>query len=247
MRIGCTLALACSLAPAADSGGIALPRDPKAVVILLEYEGGFRAPTKVPPLEIRRDGSVRVAVADATVEGRLTEEELISLLRFAVTEHRFFEFDPKAVAEEIRREPGDPDLIVEDAATTEITIEIDGKRATKSWHALGFAARRHPKVAALQHLRAIERRLENVVQIVRAGGTDAAKALLKVANGHLRREHAGVAPLELTDLVRFHRWESGGRDVLFEREEQERVVRVSVSVPPEGDAQVGVEFAPPRR
>jgi len=247
MRFGCTLALACALALAGDPGEFELPRDPKAVVILLRYEGGFLAPTKVPPLEIRRDGTVRVAVGDTAVEGKLTEEELRSLVRFAVVEHRFFGFDPKAVAGEIRQESEDPELIVEDAATTAITIAIEGRRATKSWHALGFAARRHPKIAALQDLRAIERRLENVVQIVHAGGSDAAKELLALANAHLKREHEGVAALELTDLVRFHRGKKGDKDVLFEREEQERVVRVSVHVPSEGAVQVSVDFARPRR
>jgi len=245
MRIGCTLALACALALAGDP--FELPRDPDAVVILLRYEGGFRAPTKVPPLEIRRDGTVRVAVGDTAVEGKLTEEELKRLVRFMVVEHRFFGFDPKAVAGEIRKESEDPELIVEDAATTAITIEIEGRRATKSWHALGFAARRHGKIAALQDLRAIERRLQNVAQIVEAGGSDAAKELLALANAFLRREHAGVAAMELTDLVRFHRGKKGDQDVLFEREEGERVVRVSVHVPNEGAAQVSVEFAPPRR
>jgi len=246
MRVAAILATACTLALAGAPPGIKLPRDPAAVIIRLEYEGGFRAPTKVPPLEIRRDGSVRVAVADTAVEGKLSEDELMDLLRFAITEHRFFEFDGEAVTEEIRKEAKDPDLAVLDAATTVITIAIEGKRAKKSWHALGFAARRHAKIAALQDLWAIERRLFNVGQIVQAGGTDAVKALLAVANGHLGKEHPGVAAMEPTDLVRFNRWENGGKDALFEREEPERVVRVSVHVPPDGDPHVTVELAPPR-
>jgi len=247
MRAASTLALACALALAGDREGIELPRDPKAVVIRLEYKGGFRFPTKVPPLEIRRDGSVRIAVADKAVEGKISEAELTELLRFAVVEHRFFEFDADDVAAEIRKAAKDPDLIVEDAATTEITIATRDRRATKAWHALGFAARQHREIAALQDLAAIERRLGNVVQIIQAGGTDAAKELLENANGHLQREHPVVALMKLTDLVRFTPWTNGGKDALFEREEQERVVRVTVAVPPAGEPHVTVEFAPPRR
>ncbi|MHC4930995.1 MAG: hypothetical protein ACYTGV_02235 [Planctomycetota bacterium] len=247
MRWTCLILLVCAPGLAAERKTHSLPKDPGAEVVRFEYRGGFRAPRKddAPRMSILADGTVRVARPHGTLKAKLTGEELQQLLRFAIDEHRIFEFDAKSVREEIRKQKGDQPIVL-DAADTVITIRLRKRKAVASFHALQFAATQYPKIKALQDLRAIERRLENLVQIFVGGGRAEVEKLMRRANEELKRQQPKVAPLELEELVRADVWKNKGRDLLFQRRVGRRLLRVSVHAPPSKEPQILIEFPPAR-
>ncbi|MHC4223019.1 MAG: hypothetical protein ACYSX0_03895 [Planctomycetota bacterium] len=244
----CLILLVCATLPAAERKTHPLPKERGAEVVRLEYRGGFRAPRKdgAPRLAILADGTVRVARPHGVLKAKLTEEELQKLLRFAIDERRIFEFDGKAVREEIRKQKGDRDPMVLDAADTVITIHLQKRKACASFHALQFVAGQHPKIQALQDLRAIERHLENLVQVVVAGGRAEVAKLMGRANEELKRRQPTVAPLKVEELVRANVWKNKGKDLLFERRVGRRLLRVSIHAAPSKEPQVLIEFPPAR-
>jgi len=233
MRALGSILLVCSAALTAEPKPYPLPADGNAVVMQLDYEGGFRAPRKdgAPRLTILAAGTVRIAVGEGILIAKMTPRELQALLRFAIAKHRIFDFDGSAVREQIRKSTGDNAPLVEDAADTVITIVLRKKKVTASFHALRYTAGRLADIQALQDLRAVEQRLEHTVHVVRAGGRRKVEDLLRAANAKLKRERAAEPPLGIDTLIRTHRWKNGGMDLLFERRTKGGTLRVNVHAP----------------
>ena len=162
-----------------------VPADPNAVVVQWRSDGSLAGEASGPDLTLRADGRVTLGPRfgrGRPVEGRITEDELQDLLRFALDENAFFAFEPVKVARQLEQSgaaqarsspPGEAVAVPAgppymDAGTTTILIAADGRRHEVSYHGLFAAAREHPDSKPLAQLRAIELRLLDLAQRIAA-------------------------------------------------------------------------------
>jgi hypothetical protein len=184
----------------------ALPDDPKAAVIVLDFKGGFTPPriSDEPTLTIRADGAVDIPAkfeGQKAFKGKLDIEEVQQLLAFIIEKQKFLEYDPAKVREKLAA--GGPRLAVADAATTVIRVTVDGRTKEASHYALGIGG----KIEELERLAAIQRRLMQVQSVVQLGGKDQVAKWLEPINAELKKQHPDAAPLTGDDL------QSGGERV----------------------------------
>ena len=87
---------------------IRLPRDGMAAVITMEIRGGYAAVSldKRPRLTVFADGKVRVIDGSdfGPIESKISPDELQDLLRFAIDEQNFFDFDSEAAQRDLDAE-----------------------------------------------------------------------------------------------------------------------------------------------
>jgi hypothetical protein len=226
---------------------IELPRDPKAVVISLDYRGGYTAPrrNKAPYLSILADGTVSRPDPfglNKDQQSKITQAELQELLRYVVETQRFFQVDPKVLRKKLHAAEGGVSIV--DASATVLKVSIRGKSLEVEQYALRFVARTHPQIDELKRLGAIEQRLGNLRAIVGAGGKKKAAEIVALANQHLKKRYPKAKPLTLGDLAdagerrdgtrfaRLHRGATLGRGPY---------VIVSVELPPKGEPRVAVQ------
>ena len=200
-----------------------LPKDPKAVVISFDWKGGFTPPRKnmAPVLSILADGTLlmpdRFGMAK-DVTGKITRKELQDLLRFAITENKFFKFDAAKVKEKVRKaSAGRPRIAIADAPSSVVEIKLAGKSHKASYYALGFAARQYKTVAELQQLYAIQQRLNRLMNVTRLGGKKEVAKMLVLANVHLKKKFPKAAPLTASDLQSAGVRRDGSKYVSFSR------------------------------
>jgi hypothetical protein len=174
---------ACSIAFLGAATGqsyapIALPADPAAAVITLDWRGaalflppgGQKNPN--PPLSIRADGTIIVtdpAGVRGDLQARLSPTELQELLKFVVQEKDFFAIDGAAIssairAEEIRAGQG---RRIFDAGEHLIRVKTADKEKEIRFYDLGFYAGlypsdRFPSMKALADLHAIQLKLTRI-------------------------------------------------------------------------------------
>ncbi len=246
-----TVALALLAAPARGQDAetpaprYALPDDPAAVVLSLDWRGGYAPPreSERPQLEVRADGTLVVpdrSGGDAHLTDRLSPDELQELLRFALDERRLLAFDAERVAAQIARHD-DVLVLVEDAATTVVAVDLPGHRGEARFDALDLFAREHPDVRALQDLHAVSRRLQGLMFAVQAGGRASMDRLLAAANAKLVAREPQLAPLGLADVTHVGRAQDGTMTVrLVRRLEEDRHLVVTVTAPAEGQPSVEV-------
>jgi len=171
----------------------ALPDDPTAIVIILDSEGGFRAPPGGDKddvaLCIKADGtaSIRSRTPPERKTWRMKPEELQDLLRFLLDEQKFFALKP-AVGQ---AQPG-----IADAGGWMIRIEADGKTHTVR----GPMAARGPANDARKRFERCLRRLQGTMTVVDLGGTDRANRFLEAANAVFAKEWPREPPLTLADM-----------------------------------------------
>lgn len=200
-----------ALAVAAAAGGPELPRDPEAVVLMLDERGGYGlALPPAPMLEVLRNGTLR---SYGKKVGVLPEKEVLELVRWVVEEKRLLEHDPKKVNAKMGRK----NVAIVDAATTTVRVGLKDRRHEVKEYALQWAAKNHPEVEELQRAAAVERRLRLVLQVARAGGEKKAREMLRLANEKLKKAHPKVAPLKLEHLSRAGETPNGRREFRFHR------------------------------
>lgn len=237
---------------------ITLPDSPTAEVISLDFKGGFTPPRlkNSPSLSILRDGTVLVPDnygQSEDVKAKLTPAELQELLTFIVDTHQFFEFQPAKVQAAIQNaerpkkiKPGELVLVaprVSDAPTTVIKVELKDREHQAQWYALSFEASHHSKVAPLQHLRAIEQRLQRVMTVAHAGGEEEVTRQLKLVNQKVQEQYADAPLLKAEHLLSASRRADGSRAFLWQWIEQgkdgnaqsAKFVTVNQQVPASGE------------
>src|SRR5690242_8910982 len=102
-----TILLALGLSAAIQqSPTIQLPQDRTAAVITMDLVSSFGLSRKDnrPALTIRADGAVQVVDSSGVVpaiEAKLSSDELQDLLRFAINEYHFFDFDNERALREL--------------------------------------------------------------------------------------------------------------------------------------------------
>lgn len=212
----------------AQEAVVALPDNPEAVVIRLDYLSA-RTPLTLsggPFLEIRAGG--RMTVRDrylpngsGTREGRLTGKELQELLRFILDEQRFHagigaEIERAIAAHEAQH--GELDWIL-GGADTVIEVDVPGRKARLKRYALGFFDEEISKIAPLKRAYAVARRLHRLASLVRAGGAKGLAPALEAVNAELLRKHPAQKALTSSHLRDVRLLREGGHRLAFDRGE----------------------------
>lgn len=230
-----------------------LPKDPKAVVISFDWKGGFTPPRKKmdPALSILRDGTVLMPDRfglGKDASGKISQKELQSLLRFAIEENKFFQFDAAAVKDKVRKaNKGRPAIVIADAPSSVLEIRLAKKSHKASYYALTFAANRNKTIAELQQLAAIQKRLTRLMNVVRLGGKDELNKKLALANRELKKAYPKARPLTDDHLQSVGDRPGGSRYISFYRAGKTATGKpdgtyttVTIQVPAKGDPKVTV-------
>jgi RNA polymerase sigma factor (sigma-70 family) len=224
----------------AGKPALRLPADPKAVVfrmeravegapgprVVLTIHADGRVVTEVP------DGLSSLSAQELTgyakdragapgagrgplpqkkaIQGKISARELEDLLRFAVRDQEFFDFDEAAVRAAIR-ERYQSDGGVEDdsdATTTRFRVRTAGGSHEVSWTRLAKSAFDFPEVGRLLQLNALDRRLSHVFYrqqlLLLAGGPERVEEVVGQMNELARpsyRLYPGAPRLTAADLA----------------------------------------------
>jgi hypothetical protein len=149
---------------------IALPKDPKAVV--LSYDpgaGGFIRKGEAPYLKIKADGQITVTslVDGSKKETKLTAKELDDLLRFVIQEKDFFNLSEMKIADAVKdASKKGPFIAVGGAGTTVIGVEANGKKHEVKYRAAAAYLQAYPNAEPLAKFAAIEKRLSEIAAAI---------------------------------------------------------------------------------
>lgn len=205
-----------------------LPNDPQAVVIELNYAGGFTPPRKNndPTMTIRTNGTVTLGAPwgqRKRIETKIEQAELQELLRYLLDEQKLAGFDGNAVRAAVKAEQqkqGGLAFAVADAPTLELKIHADGKQTAASYYALSMDVGRYPAVKELAQLEAARKRLERLRNEIYAGGKKGVAKHLELANKQLKADHPQVPALVDGDLQMAWQLADGKTTTRFSRTEE---------------------------
>ena len=195
-----------ALAEEAKNSVFELPDDPKALVISFDHQNGFTPPrqNQAPLLSVLADGTVLMpSIFGETrdVSGKISPDELQVLLRFAIEENKFFSFDEEKVkakmleverAKEVPRIADVPDSVFE--------IHLADRSHKVRHYALGMAREFYKEVDELQHLLALQQRLNRLMSETRVGGKAGIERLVKLANVELKKQYPDIKALKVEDF-----------------------------------------------
>jgi RNA polymerase sigma factor (sigma-70 family) len=141
------------------------------------------------------------------LDGRLSARELEEVLRFALHDQEFFEFDQARVKAAIRDQyQSDGDVYDStDATTTSIRIQTADRSHEVRWSRLVKAAWDFPKVERLHQLYAVDRRLAQVFYVLLAGGPERVEAVVAKMNELVQfyyRHYPDAPQLTAADLCK---------------------------------------------
>jgi Sigma-70, region 4 len=153
---------------------IALPKDPKAVVLSWQVTGGrIRNATDDPFFQVQADGRVVVTArtTGAKTESKLSPEQLQDLLRFVIREQGFFDLNAKKMQDDLAAAQGNGKVAmrVNDGGTSLIGIQADDKEHKISYYAADAYSRAFPKAKSLAQFATIEKRLSELASSVQKG------------------------------------------------------------------------------
>jgi hypothetical protein len=192
-----------------EAPAIALPSDPIAAIVTLDWAGGLSAPriNMNPALTIRANGTMTVTDRSgrlADIDSALSRDQVQELLRFIVNDQQFFSINiadiRAAIAEENRRTG--TGIGVADAPDTIVRIRTADKESELRFNALSVFANRYPAIQALAQFRAVETRLRFLFEESRIGGRQALAAALAEANAYLKQQNPAPAPLTTENYLR---------------------------------------------
>ena len=235
---------------------ILLPPDQTVAVITLDFRGGYGPPRRDdrPMLTIFPNGVVRIVDGSgevAPIEAKISADALQELLRFAIDEHHFLDFDNLAASQQLRAEEDKSGLrhTIIDASTTVIRIRTSERDHTGEFYALRDYLEVYPSVKLLQDLYAVEERLLKLSYEIEAGGEEGIAAALKLANEFLRKTYPTVPLLVPADFLYTRRYSPDRRRLVFVRKaavrketETDPVARVQMLLFPEPTFSVTVEY-----
>lgn len=149
------------------SAQIALPKDPKAVV--LSYDpgaGGFIRKGPPPYLEILANGQVTVTNLHTGMkkESKLTDKELKDLVKFVVDDQSFLQVTADKINDGIKEaSKNGPFIAVGGAGTSVIAVQLsDKKKHEVSYRGASAYLQTYPKVVPLARYVAVEKRLSDL-------------------------------------------------------------------------------------
>jgi RNA polymerase sigma factor (sigma-70 family) len=189
------------------------------------------------------------------VDGRLSARELEEVLRFALHDQEFFEFDQAAVKAAIRdKYQSDGDVFDStDATTTGIHIQTADRSHEVRWSRLGKAAWDFPKVERLLQLHAVDRRLSQVFYVLLAGGPERVEAVVVKMNELVQfyyRHYPDAPQLTAADLSKVTPSADGSQvEFIFSRNMDRKVrpplFQVVIVVPQQGGEPTVRQVIPP--
>jgi hypothetical protein len=187
---------------------IPLPQDKSAAIVTLDYRGGYGLPRQDsrPPLTIFADARVRVvdtAGKASPLETKMSAEELQDLLRFAIDDHKFFEFDRTIANREVLVESKKSgfEFSTFDGVETVIRMRTAEREHEARFYALYDHIRAYPDAKLLANLAAVEERLLHLLKIVKAGGKDRVAEVLKAVNDYLKTAYPTVPAVIEDDFL----------------------------------------------
>jgi RNA polymerase sigma factor (sigma-70 family) len=259
----------------ASKPSLRLPADPNSVVFRMErsVESATRA---LFALTIYADGRVVAHVADDTLSpstrdltkqaqdqaspedseprkvnvlaGKLGARELEELLRFALHDQEFFDFDPATVRAAIwdKYQSGGSGTDPNDATTTSFLVQTADRSHEVKWPGLTKAVGDFPQVERLLQLWAINRRLSREFHVLQAGGRERVEAVVAKMNEldlPAYRFYQDVPRLTAADLSQVTSSTDGSRqEFTFVRLKDKSFFKpqfgVSINVPADGDPTV---------
>ncbi len=219
-----------SLFAAEEARQIALPKNPKAVVVSLDYDGGFASPPPghPPVILVRANGTVETGELFGNKKPKrfkISAKELESLLQTIINENKFFEKDVASIQKKLKG-----NRHIADARGTIITVNAGGKKKIH-FPALSILAQQFKENKELQQLVAIEKLLLRLKIIVQAGGKKKVIKWLKIVNSALKKKYPEANMLELKNLHSTRLNKKGKRSYIFHRRQKNSNTTVTVTTP----------------
>jgi hypothetical protein len=178
------------------------------------------------------------------LDGRLCARELEEVLRFALHDQEFFEFDQAEVKAAIRDKYQSDGNVRDstDATTTGFRIRTADRNHEVRWSRLGKAAWDFPKVERLLQLYAVDQRLSQVFYVLLAGGPERVEAVVEKMNGLVQDyycRYPDAPQLTAADLFRVTPSADGSQlEFIFSRNKDKKVrnplFEVVIVVPQQG-------------
>jgi RNA polymerase sigma factor (sigma-70 family) len=186
---------------------ISLPDDPQAVVLQLDFVDpqGKRPAVQVT---VHRDGRVE-GVTTTTVNGKphsstleelLPDDDLQDLMQFVIHDQEIFDFDSTRVLQALQDEFVFDGWLKAPEDMTSVTIRIrtaDQVHEVK-WDQLSSSAVFFQEVRRIRQLHAVERRLQNLLCIMHAGGRAKIEDVTSRINQQWKQK---TRPLTVDDLA----------------------------------------------
>lgn len=165
------------IASAEDDGtlvapGFELPTDANAVILIYDRSGGMLVDQRRQALlSISAAGIVTITdptSVSLTHQGILAPDELQALLSFILTDQSFLSLQTDSINTEIKavQQQTGKMFVVADAPTTSISIELPAYQHQVQFYALDMMSRQYPEIASLQNLRAVQSRLQQLINDV---------------------------------------------------------------------------------
>ena len=205
-----------------------LPVDPSIPIITLNYVGGLTELPRQninPVLTIRADGSVTVSDSlgrTKDIETSISGEEVQELLRFSLREQNFLDFNSGDTLQAIAAQNAlcGRFLRVEEGATTVIHIRTVDMDHEARFNSLGVFAETYPEIKPLGQLWTIERRLNDLVEELKAGGKDAVATAAEQATSFVKQQQNPVT-FKVEDLQRTVMTPDGRRMLEFKHDSED--------------------------
>jgi RNA polymerase sigma factor (sigma-70 family) len=256
-----------------------LPADPNAVVVRMErcvpsssrpamsltITADGRVVAQLPdgslsPAPTELTGHVRAQRAEApkttVLRGKLRGRDLEDLLRFVLHEQEFFDVDPAALKAGIWERYQSDGIVFDstDSTTTTYRIRTADRSHELSWTRLGKSAWDFPDMKRLFQLYAVDRRLQQVVYVLIAGGPERVEAAAAKMNELAQpsyRLYPTAPRLTAADLFCVTRSRNGsGTQFTFSRIKEGTVrsplFEIAINVPQHGEPSVDYVIPPQR-
>ena len=196
-----------------------LPEDPKTPVIVFDRTGGFRMRPTVeiePVLQIFGDGRVvagRTSDQTGHAEIKIDRDRIQSLLKQCIAEQKFMEITSEGIREAI--EESGQRVMIADAPSTEITINLKDKQNKVSVYALGYIANNMQGIEAVQRVQQVAQVLQLAHAEAVIGGMEKLEETLAFANQELHKKFPNAPELSLANATFAHLDANGKKSLNF--------------------------------
>ena len=250
------LMMAAVAAQVEDATTYRLPENPKAIVFSYDEQNGFMPPRRdsSPLFSIQSDGTVRmpdVFGSARDVTGKISQRELQELLRFAIEENKFFDYDPakvKAAMQKVEKERQIPQIVDVPESVFEIRTADENHKVRH--FAIGMAGE-YKEIEEVQRLSTLHRRVMKLMGEIRVGGKVGIRKLLKLANEELKHQYPDVKSLTVENFQGSYRGSDGKISATFSRRGKTAQGKPDGSflvavleIPENGDPTVTIRFNP---
>jgi len=199
-----------------------VPRDPAIPVITMTFADPRFAAPQVAELSIFADGRVTATAEPAShrlVTTQLPQSEWLKVQNVLFVENDLLNCQTEELTETIRTlrrrrrrpQPGP------DAAVTIFKVNGENLSHELRCHAVGLTATQLPDLPEIQCLSTCQQCLQNLVNVVRAGGYERVHRTLETVNTRLERQLPGCGPLSPDELRLVDSQPDGTRYLQFSR------------------------------